>query len=153
MSYWTLLAILLTARAGDFLSTWLVTPNLSLETNPIARKLGWRRSAALNLAVCLILAVDVRLSIPVAVSSLLLAARNCDLSAGRYRRTCIAVGSGCMAIIGLGVMLSDDIMRLNICLGFVMYAILMLWFRRVWRRDFRKKGLTCPRYFVGWERH
>lgn len=134
MSYWALLAILLTARACDFLSTWLVTPDLSLETNPISRKLGWRRSAAFNIAVCLILAVDVRLAIPVAVSSLLLAARNCDLSAGRWRRTCIAVGSACMATVGLGVMLADDLMCLNICLGFVMYAILMLWFRRVWRR-------------------
>ena len=26
----------------DFLSTWVATPNLVLEGNPIAKKLGWR---------------------------------------------------------------------------------------------------------------
>lgn len=124
------MAILAVSRGADFLSTWLVTPDLGLETNPIVRKLGWKRSAVLNLCLCLILALDARLAIPVAVSSLLIAARNCDLSAGRYRRTCIVFGALIMAVIGVGI--ATDIDRLNICLGFVMYGLLMLWFRRVW---------------------
>ncbi len=39
--YFFLLAFLLFARAKDFLSTWIATPNLLLEANPIARRLGW----------------------------------------------------------------------------------------------------------------
>ncbi len=36
----------------DFLSTWVATPNLVLEGNPIAKKLGWRWGIPLNLALC-----------------------------------------------------------------------------------------------------
>jgi len=38
----TLAALLLVSRIGDVLSTWLVTPGLTLEANPLVRKLRWR---------------------------------------------------------------------------------------------------------------
>ena len=45
--------LLLSSRAGmDFLSTWVATPNLVLEGNPIAKKLGWKWGIPLNLALC-----------------------------------------------------------------------------------------------------
>jgi len=40
--YFLMLFLLLVARGMDVLSTWVATPNLLLEGNPIAKKLGWR---------------------------------------------------------------------------------------------------------------
>jgi hypothetical protein len=36
-----LCALILVARLGDIGSTYLVTPNLLLEANPVVRKLRW----------------------------------------------------------------------------------------------------------------
>ena len=44
--------LLLLARGVDFCSTWVATPNLVLEGNPIAKKLGWRWGILLNFASC-----------------------------------------------------------------------------------------------------
>ena len=48
-----LAVLLLISRLGDIGTTFLVTPNLSLEANPIMRKLGWRFAAA-TLLLCLV---------------------------------------------------------------------------------------------------
>lgn len=48
-----LCALLFISRVGDVLSTYLVTPNLKLEANPIVRKLGWKY-ALLTILVCFI---------------------------------------------------------------------------------------------------
>ena len=45
--------LLLLARMGDVGSTYLVSPTLALEANPIARKLGWR-FAWLTLLICFV---------------------------------------------------------------------------------------------------
>ena len=50
--YWILLGSLLFARGADFLSTWIATPNLVMEANPIARWLGWKWGVLVNLALC-----------------------------------------------------------------------------------------------------
>ncbi len=54
--YWLTLALLLLCRGMDILSTWVATPNLVLEGNPIAKKLGWRWGIPLNLVICFALA-------------------------------------------------------------------------------------------------
>ena len=36
----------------DFLSTWVATPNMVLEGNPVAKKLGWKWGIPVNLAFC-----------------------------------------------------------------------------------------------------
>ena len=49
--YYVLLACIAAGRTLDFFSTWIATPNLLLEANPIARKMGWKfgiRPSALN---------------------------------------------------------------------------------------------------------
>jgi hypothetical protein len=74
--YFGLLAILLSSRAADFLSTWVATPNLVLEANPIARKLGWKGGAVLNMVLCAVFAVWPLPSIVISTTSLLVAARN-----------------------------------------------------------------------------
>lgn len=139
MTYLALLAIAVTARACDAFSTWLITPDLALESNPIVRKLGWSRSVVMDLALCLLLAIDSRLAIPVAVSSLLVASRNCDLSAGRYRRLCICMAAVLMAMLGTAIVLAGPDTKESIGLGFIMFAILSLWFRRVWKRRSKNK--------------
>ena len=74
--YWLLLALVAFARGMDFLSTWFATPNLVLEGNPIAKKLGWRGGAALNAMICVAVALDPLVSIAISTTSLLVAARN-----------------------------------------------------------------------------
>ena len=43
--YWVIFALLFIARGMDFLSTWVATPNLVLEGNPLAKKMGWKLGA------------------------------------------------------------------------------------------------------------
>lgn len=74
--YILLLALLLVARGMDFLSTWVATPTLTLEANPIARWLGWEAGLAVNAVLCGFLALWPLPAIAVATTSLLVAARN-----------------------------------------------------------------------------
>jgi hypothetical protein len=74
--YASFLSLLIFARGADFLSTWIATPALLLEGNPIARRLGWRWGAIVNVAVCGLLALWPFAAITVATTSLLVAARN-----------------------------------------------------------------------------
>ena len=53
VEYLAFLLLLLFSRGMDFLSTWIATPNLILEANPIARKLRWKWGIPVNLALCL----------------------------------------------------------------------------------------------------
>ncbi len=45
--------LILLTRVGDIVSTRLVTPTWKLETNPIARRLGWKLAIP-SLALCLV---------------------------------------------------------------------------------------------------
>jgi hypothetical protein len=71
-----LLGILFCARGADFLSTWIATPNLVLEANPISKKLGWRGGIALNIVLCTLFAAWPLPAIVISTTSLLVAARN-----------------------------------------------------------------------------
>lgn len=74
--YFVFLAVLLFSRGMDFFSTWVATPNLHLEGNPIAKRLGWRGGLVFNLIFCVTAAVWPLPAIMVSVMSLLVAARN-----------------------------------------------------------------------------
>jgi hypothetical protein len=67
--------LLLIARLGDIGSTWLVTPTLKLESNPIVRRFRWRY-AALTVFACLIPYWSVPFGVAVLVASLLVSASN-----------------------------------------------------------------------------
>jgi hypothetical protein len=75
-SYGICFVILLVARGMDFFSTWIATPNLVLEGNPIAKRLGWRWGIPLNVAACFALAFWPVSAIAVSTTSALVAARN-----------------------------------------------------------------------------
>ena len=71
-----LFLMLLVARGMDFLSTWVATPNMVLEGNPIAKKLGWRWGIPVNLALCFFFAFWPLPAIVISTTSVLVAARN-----------------------------------------------------------------------------
>ncbi len=74
--YWLLFLLLVLARGADFLSTWVATPNMVLEGNPIAKKLGWRWGIPLNLGMCIGFAFWLLPAIVISTTSVLVAARN-----------------------------------------------------------------------------
>ena len=74
--YLVMFALLLVARGMDFLSTWLATPNLVLEGNPLAKKMGWKWGALVNLALCFSFAFWPLTAIIVVTAGLLVAAHN-----------------------------------------------------------------------------
>ncbi len=74
--YGLLFVLLLVARGMDFLSTWVATPHMVLEGNPIAKKLGWRWGIPVNLALCFGFACWPLPAIVISTTSLLVAARN-----------------------------------------------------------------------------
>ncbi len=75
-SYGLMFLLLFVSRGMDFLSTWVATPNMVLEGNPIAKKLGWRWGIPLNLALCFGFAFWPLPAIVISTTSVLVAARN-----------------------------------------------------------------------------
>ena len=75
-TYLLLLLALLFSRAMDFLSTWVATPNMVLEGNPIAKKLGWRWGIPLNIVLCFLFAFWPLPAMVISTTSILVAARN-----------------------------------------------------------------------------
>jgi hypothetical protein len=74
--YFLMVLLLAFSRGMDFLSTWIATPNLVLEGNPIAKFIGWRWGALLNIAICFGMALWPATAIAVSTMSVLVAARN-----------------------------------------------------------------------------
>ena len=74
------LGLLLFARAMDFLSTWIATPTLLLEANPLARVLRWKWGMTVNVVLCLAFAFLPLTAIIISTTSVLVAARNFQLA-------------------------------------------------------------------------
>jgi hypothetical protein len=70
------LGALLLGRGVDFLSTWVATPTLLLEANPLAKRLGWKWGAVVNFGLCVGFAVFALPAIIITTCSLLVAAHN-----------------------------------------------------------------------------
>src|SRR6266702_3963375 len=64
------------SRGADFLSTWIATPNMVLEGNPLAKMLGWKWGSLTNLVMCGVLAAWPIAAIMIGTTSVLVAARN-----------------------------------------------------------------------------
>ncbi len=75
-TYGQLFVRVLAARGMDFLSTWVATPNMVLEGNPLAKKLGWRWGIPVNLGLCFGFAFWPLPAIVISTTSVLVAARN-----------------------------------------------------------------------------
>lgn len=74
--YFIFLGLLVFSRGTDFLSTWVATPHLVLEGNPIAKWLGWKWGAIVNVILVTSLAMWPLSAIVVVTASVLVAARN-----------------------------------------------------------------------------
>jgi hypothetical protein len=144
--YWLGLMLLLGGRGLDFLSTWIATPSLLLEANPIMRWLGWRVSLVLNGLVCLVAATMPFVAVLVSVTSVLVAARNLqgawmsramgeyefrDHLREQFRRADPRLVLGCVwaqavlygAVGAALVTLSNDVFALAVGYGIVGFAL------------------------------
>src|SRR6185369_2599696 len=74
--YFLLLAVIAFGRGMDFFSTWLATPNLLLEANPIARALRWRGNIVINAILIVVFARWPLVVVILTTTSMLVAARN-----------------------------------------------------------------------------
>ena len=150
--YLIILAALMTARGMDFFSTWVATPNMVLEGNPIARRLGWRWGIVVNVALCFALAFWPVAGVIVVTTSLLVAARNfksawmmrtmgenrylgfmlnqMELASRRLVLLCLLGETMPVAVIGVAVMVFSPVPSIPFGVGggFMAYAIAVLFY-------------------------
>ncbi len=158
--YFLLLLLLVFARGMDFLSTWIATPNLVLEGNPLAKRLGWKWGLLLNVVLVGVLARWPLSAIVVATASVLVAARNFQsawlmhsLGEENYRRwhvervqetritlylLCLAGNTLLTAAVGAALIYSShlrDRLPLAIGMGMVAYAVAVAFYTllAIWR--------------------
>ena len=157
--YFLMLALLFFGRSMDFFSTWVATPNLSLEGNPIAKKLGWRWGALVNIGICVGMARWPITAIAISVTSVLVAARNFQsawlmrsMGEEHYRHwhvnriqetpitlylSCLAGNTLLTAAVGVAVMYFSNLypVPLAIGMGIITYAIAVAFYSLlgVWR--------------------
>jgi hypothetical protein len=158
--YCLLLLLLVFARGMDFLSTWIATPNLVLEGNPLAKKLGWKWGLLLNVVLVGVLARWPLSAIVVATASVLVAARNFQsawlmhsLGEENYRRwhvervqetritlylLCLAGNTLLTAGVGAALIYASHLRQLlpfAIGMGMVAYAVAVAFYTllAVWR--------------------
>jgi hypothetical protein len=157
--YFLFLSILMIARGTDFLSTWIATPNLVLEANPLARRLGWKGGIALNVVICVIFAAWPLPALVISTTSLLVAARNFQSAwlmrslgeepyrywvVERVRETplvlylfCLLAQSALFAGIGLALMYFSQmyLVPFAVGMGMITYAVAVAFFTllALWR--------------------
>ncbi|HWQ93443.1 MAG TPA: hypothetical protein VN673_17365 [Clostridia bacterium] len=162
-AYGILLAVLFVSRGMDFLSTWVATPRLVLEGNPIAKKLGWKWGIPINVLLCGGFAMWPLPAIVISTTSLLVAARNFqsawlmrsmgehayrDWYVDRVQQTPITLYLSCLAgntllFAGIGIALivsavgerTLHIIPFGIGLGLIAYAgaVVLFTMLSVWR--------------------
>ena len=166
--YFLMLALLAFSRGVDFLSTWIATPNLVLEGNPLAKKLGWKWGLALNVVLCVALAAWPLSAIVVATASVLVAARNFQsawlmhsLGEEVYRQWhvervqetrvtlylfCLAGNTLLTAAVGTALIYFSDLRRVPfaIGMGMVAYAVAVAFYTllAIWRMRRAAKKLA-----------
>jgi hypothetical protein len=158
-SYVLMWLLLFVARGMDFLSTWVATPNLVLEGNPLAKKLGWRWGIPVNLVLCFGFAFWPLPAIVISTTSALVAARNFQsawlmrsLGEHFYREWhiervqetsvtlylfCLFAQTALTAGVGVAVVYFSDwrLVPLAIGLGIVAYALAVAFYTMlgIWR--------------------
>lgn len=149
--YGELFLLLLVARGMDFLSTWIATPNMVLEGNPLAKRLGWKWGIPVNLVLCIGFAFWPLPAIVISTTSVLVAARNFQsawlmrsLGEQMYRtwhvervqetnislylfclfgQTALTAGVGAGVILATNSRTQDQPVALAIGLGIIAYAL------------------------------
>jgi len=175
--YGVILLLLLVARGMDFLSTWIATPNMVLEGNPLAKKLGWKWGIPVNLALCFGFAFWPLPAIVISTTSVLVAARNFQSAwlmrslgeqlyrewhVERVQETSITLYLACLfgqtaltAGVGAGVILAtnrhnqDEPVALAIGLGIIAYAVAVAFYTLLGIVRMRRADKVEARKFVG----
>lgn len=158
-SYLLHAGLLVVARGADFLSTWIATPNLILEANPIAKTLRWKWGLVINVLLCFTFAFWPLPAIIISTTSALVAARNFQVAwlmraageenyrlwvVSRLEQTpttlflfCLAAQTVLVAAIGLVLVLTSrwHVIPLGIGMGIIAYALTVLIFTIIslWR--------------------
>jgi hypothetical protein len=159
-AYFVFLAALVAGRGADFLSTWIATPNLVLEANPIAKKLGWRWGLVVNGALCGVFALWPLPAVMICTTSLLVASHNFQeawlmraLGEDRYREwkseavaqtrlpltiACYAAQTILCGSVGAALVWfnGDQLVPLGVGLGIIGYAVAVSLYSlaALWRR-------------------
>jgi hypothetical protein len=152
VEYLLCLALVLFGRGMDLLSTWIATPTLELEANPIAKRLGWRLGFWVNVALSVAAAFWPLPAISIATTSVLVAARNLQSAwlmrtlgeheyrvwiAARFRETqrgvfviCLVMQTALLLLVGAGLMATSRlaIVPFAVGLGIVTYAVAVAFF-------------------------
>jgi hypothetical protein len=171
--YFLMFALLVFSRGMDFLSTWVATPNLVLEGNPIAKKLGWTWGLIVNAAAVACLSVWPFGAVVVSTLSVFVAAHNFQLAwlmssmgehayrdwhVQRIRETpvvlyllCLFGQTALIAAVGAAVIaFSETWVTLAIGTGTVVYAIAVVFYTLLARWSLRRprprqRGVTGNR--------
>jgi hypothetical protein len=156
--YCILLGLLMFARGMDFFSTWIATPHLVLEGNPLAKKLGWKWGILLNVVLCFALALWPMSAIVISTTSVLVAARNFQSAwlmrslgeeiyrqwhVARLQETRLSIFLFCLfaqvlliALVGAALIyFATDLIPMAIGAGIVCYAVAVAFYTSlsVWR--------------------
>ncbi len=161
------LAFLLFARGMDIFSTWIATPNLVLEGNPLVKKMGWKWVLPLNLVLCVGFALWPLPAVVIGTTSILVAARNFqqgwlmqsmgeepfrDWHVARIRETRPVLYLGCLfaqtslfALVGVALWFfsADKLIPAGIGMGMVGYALAVAFYTllSIWRLRRKASGL------------
>lgn len=160
--YFSFLALLLSARLMDFVSTWVATPRLVLEANPLAKWMGWKWGGVVNAVLCVAFAVWPLPTIVIATTSVLVAARNFQsawlmrsMGEGEYSRwiaerlshssletfvLCLLAQSFLFAAIGVALMIFSpkDLVPFGIGMGMIAYAMAVTFYSLLSLRRLRR---------------
>ena len=173
--YFLLLLVLLVSRGMDFLSTWVATPNMVLEGNPVAKRLGWRWGIPLNLLLCFLFAAWPLPAVVISTTSVLVAARNFQaawlmrsMGEHQYREwhvqrvqeanmtlylACLFAQGALFAGLGLAVICftywEEQTVLLAIGLGIVAYAVAVVIYSLIGVCRLRRSSLTIEQATVG----
>ncbi|MDB6121544.1 MAG: hypothetical protein JWQ71_537 [Pedosphaera sp.] len=156
--YFVMLGLLAFSRGMDILSTRVATPNLVLEGNPIARKLGWTWNILISVVFSIGFACWPLPAIVISTSSVLVASRNFQQAwlmrsmgeepyrhwhVARIRETRISLYLFCLfaqtaliaAVGGALIYFCDLLIPVAIGVGIISYAIAVTFFTllSVWR--------------------
>lgn len=150
--YFLMLSLLFFSRGMDFFSTWVATPTLALEGNPLARKMGWKIGAVVNVVMCFVFARWPFSAVIVATSGFLVAAHNFHsawlmrtMGEDEYRRwflerlsrtplpfyfICLLGETMMVALVGAGLLFSSrsDSWAFAIGVGILLYVVIVLFF-------------------------
>lgn len=157
--YFEMLALLVFARGMDFFSTWVATPHLLLEGNPLARRMGWRIGGIVNAILCVTFAFWPLTAIIIVTAGLLVAAHNFrsawlmrSMGEEAYRYwfmeqmthtrvpfyfACLLGETGLTGLVGAALMWFSDVesVPFDIGVGIVAYALIVLFYTTLslWR--------------------